>query len=221
MGTTCFHINTRQKTKDVIEREHIQNFIQGERHGFGFEYLTMRGATGYGIMYRQDKDTSNKTYFGIVFKTSRHRTAYKGTVEFCIKEITEDMGPCQSDAPKKMLDLLDKLAPEPRGYAADWRKSCREKLAKKKEKTREPKAGERVTYGDINYTLIRPYAPRRGWQVKNDEGFIYRMNARQLSAALRNPAPPEHTPEPTPSKQVTPEQFFREHVQFIHVGDRA
>lgn len=218
MGTTCFLINTRQTTREVIERENKQTFIAGERHGFDFEYLTMKGATGYGIMYRQDKDTGEKIYFGIVFKTSRHRTAYRGSVEFCIKEIEESMGPVQSNAPKKMLDLLDKLAPEPEGYAKDWRERCRANLASKG-KTRKPKAGERVKYNGVFYTLLRPAGPRRGWHVEAEEtGKHYRMKAKQVTVGL---ASMDEPPEPTYSKEMTPEQYFKAHVSFIHIGDPA
>jgi hypothetical protein len=222
MGTTCYLINTRQTTKAIIERDQTQQYIAGERHGFGFDYLTMKGATGYGIMHRQDKDTGEKKHFGIVFKTSRHKTKHWGMSEFCIKEITEDMGPVQTNAPARMLDLLDKLAPNPTGYAAQWRKDCRENIARSKAPKAKPKAGDRVIYGGTEYTLERPAGPRRGWQVKHPSGHTYRMNARQLSHAMSRPAP---APEPAPQKQVTPAEFFSANygnkVLFVQVGDRA
>jgi len=180
MGTTCFLINTSQTTKAAIEQHERQQYIKGERSGFDFDYLTMKGATGYGIMHRQDKDTGEKTHFGIVFKTSRHKTKHWGMTEFCIKEITEDMGPVQRNAPKKMLDMLDQLAPNPEGYAAEWRKECRDNLTAKANRTK-PKAGQRVIYGEEEYTLITPAGKRRGWQVRHSSGAIYRMNARQVS----------------------------------------
>lgn len=101
MGTTCYLINTSQTTKATIERDQTQSLVPGERNGYGFDYLVMKGSTGYGIMYRQDKDTLQKIHFGIVFKTSRHKTDHWGMTEFCIKEITEDMGPAQRDAPRQ------------------------------------------------------------------------------------------------------------------------
>lgn len=215
MGTTCFLINTSQTTKAAIEQHERQQYEPGQRHGFNFDYLTMKGATGYGIMHRQDKDTGEKKHFGIVLKTSRHKTEHWGMSEFCIKEITEDMGPYQTDAPARMLDLLDKLAPNPTGHAAQWRKECREALKAKTTKAK-PAAGQRVTYGGTAYTLERPAGPRRGWTVSTDNGNTYRMNARQLSQAMRQPPPAE----PTQSKEVTPAEFFAAHVQFVHIGDR-
>jgi len=219
MGTTCYLINTRQTTKATIERDQSQQYIAGERHGFGFDYLTMKGATGYGIMHRQDKDTGQKIHFGIVFKTSRHKTDHWGMSEFCIKEITEDMGPVQTDAPAKMLDMLDRLAPDPKGYAADWRKACRETIARKRTPKAKPAAGQRVIYNNTAYTLSHPAGARKGWIVHSDTGARYRMNAQQVAQALR--APPPAPPEPPRSKEQTPEQFFRDHFQFIHIGDPA
>jgi hypothetical protein len=216
MGTTCYLINTRQTTKATIERDQSQQYIAGERHGFGFDYLTMKGATGYGIMHRQDKDTGEKKHFGIVFKTSRHKTSHWGMTEFCIKEITEDMGPVQRDAPAKMLDMLDRLAPDPTGYAADWRKDCRENIARKKAPKAKPAAGQRVTYNSQAYTLSHPAGPRKGWIVHTDTGERYRMKARQVSQALK--APPPAPPEPTFSKEVSPAEFFKAHIQFVHIG---
>lgn len=219
MGTTCFLINTSQSSKAAIEQHERQTYTPGQRHGFDFDYLTMKGATGYGIMHRQDKDTGEKKHFGIVFKTSRHKTTHWGMSEFCIKEITEDMGPVQTDAPAKMLDMLDRLAPNPTGYAAEWRKDCRENIARKRTPKAKPTAGQRVTYNKTAYTLFGPAGARKGWIVHTDTGERYRMNARQVAQALRAPAPPP--PEPPRSKEVTPAEFFRAHVQFVHIGDPA
>lgn len=212
MGTTCYLINTRQTTKAAIEQHGRQQYEPGHRHGFDFDYLTMKGATGYAIMHRQDKDTGEKTYFGIVFKTSRHRTNSLGTTEFCIKEITESMGPVQTQAPARMLDMLDQLAPNPTGYAAQWREQCRENLkAKAKAKPKaKPTEGQRVTYNGTAYTLITPRGPRKGWTVSTDNGARYRMSARQVAEALRAPAPPPA--EPPRSKEMSPAEFFRANV---------
>lgn len=215
MGTTCFLISKHEKTAEVIRRHVCQTWRQGEAHGFDFEYFTMKGATGYAVMHREDKDTREKIHFGIVFKTGRHRTRHSGMIEFCIKEIDETMGPVQSQAPAKMLDLLDKLAPNPSGYAADWRTRCRENLKHARKKTKRA-AGQRVTYGGTEYTLIEPAGPRKGWRVSAPNGAIYRMKARQLSQAT---AAPEPAPEPAPSKQISAAEFFADHFQIVHIGD--
>jgi hypothetical protein len=221
MGTTCFLINTSKTTQQAIRDHEESTLIEGERPGFGFEYLTTKGATGYGVMYRQDPHTMEKKYFGIVFKTSRHRCEAEGMSEFCIKEIEESMGPYQIDAPAKMLDMLDKLAPNPTGYAEKWRKSCREKIEQSRTtKKAKPAAGQRVIYGGIEYNLIEPAGPRRGWRVSSPTGQVYRMNARQLGQAKPGPAAAPTAPEPTPSKQISAAQFFADHFQIVIVGDK-
>ncbi len=219
MGTTCFFINTSKTTKQAIEEHEGQALIEGERPGFGFEYLTTKGATGYGVMYRQDPHTLEKKHFGIVFKTSRHRCGIQGMSEFCIKEIEESAGPYQIDAPAKMLDMLDKLAPNPTGYAEQWRKSCREKIEQSKTKKKaKPAAGQRVIYGGIEYSLISPAGPRRGWRVLSPTGQIYRMNAQQLAQAKPAPDP---TPAPAePKDNQAAADFLAAHFQIIIVGDK-
>lgn len=44
--------------------------------------------------------------------------------EMCVKEMGEDMGPCESRCPKTILDLLTPLE-SGAGYAQEWRDRCR------------------------------------------------------------------------------------------------
>jgi hypothetical protein len=120
--------------------------------------------------------------------------------------MTEDMGPNYYDAPAKMLDMLDKLAPNPPGqYAAGWRQACRDRIAAKKART-VWQAGDRVQYGREAYTLKRPAGPRRGWIVTHASGLDYRLPARALSNARRL----EPGEEPfRPTKQVTAAEIIR------------
>lgn len=223
MGWTCFNLYNGEKTADVIKREFEQTRIEGQRAGFGFEYMATRGSTVYAIMWRDsmaaDFKPEQRAYFGMVFLTARKVQGgfICPTTEFCYKDMDESMGPNAYDAPKKMLDLLDKLAPNPEGqYATKWREACRDKLAAKKY-ARTPKTGERVEYGGMAYTLVSPAGPRRGWHVKTDKGAFYRMTAKQITAVMAaQRKPPE--PEPTFTKQVTPEQFFKDTFQIAHTG---
>jgi hypothetical protein len=118
-----------------------------------------------------------------------------------------------------MLDMLDRLAPDPKGYAKQWREQCRETIARKKAPKAKPAAGQRVTYNGKAYTLSGPAGARRGWFVHTDTGERYRMNAQQVAQALR--APPPAPPEPPRSKEQTPAEFFKAHFQFVHIGDPA
>lgn len=53
--------------------------------------------------------------------------------DFGTKKIGEDMGPCESECPAHILDLLDPLdAADPRNtYAIAWRDRCRANAARK------------------------------------------------------------------------------------------
>jgi hypothetical protein len=214
MGWTSFNLYNNEKTVDVIKRELEQTKIPGVRAGWGFEYITVRGSTVYGVMWSEPTDTSERKYFGIVVTTSRK--AKQDHTEFYYKDMDECMGPHYYDAPKKMLDLLDQLAPNPQGmFALKWREACRARLASKTS-GRKPVAGMRIHYGKMDYTLIEPAGPRRGWHVKTDKGIYYRMTAAQIVKAMQ-----QQEPEPTFTKEVTPQEFFKAHIQHIHVGAQA
>ena len=214
MGWTSFNLYNGEKTVDVVKRELEQPKIAGVRAGWGFEYITVRGSTVYGVMWNEPADTPDRKYFGIVVATSRK--VKHGCTQFFYKDMDESMGPNYYDAPKIMLDLLDKLAPNPSGmFAMKWREACRERLASKK-CGQKPVAGMRIHYGQMNYTLIESAGPRRGWHVKTDKGIYYRMTAVQIVKAMQ-----QKEPEPTFAKEVTPQEFFKEHIQHIHIGAQA
>lgn len=94
------------------------------------------------------------------------------------KDMDETCGPCQLDCP---ISYLDK-ASEPVGYATEWRQQVREFHAKRS--TRPiPTAGQVVTFGGHDYTLIRSAGPHKGWVVDNTAGSRYRLTAKQLANA--------------------------------------
>lgn len=70
-------------------------------------------------------DLDGKYIFGVVILVS------KGGGEWCYKDMDETMGPAESQAPAKLLDLL---SPTTRPYALEWRERCRAnaKLASRK-----------------------------------------------------------------------------------------
>jgi hypothetical protein len=179
MGWTFFDDrNPRESRADIIEREFTQQPSEGNPWAYGFEYIATRGNTVYAVMWRENPSEGvPRYYFGAIFLTRRNRG------EFGYKDMSEDMGPHVCDAPLKMINLLDQLAPEPKGYAAKWRESVRAHHAKKKAR---PKwcPGMHVTLRTgWTYQLIEPAAPRKGWRVKRNDGTIWRMPFSQLARA--------------------------------------
>lgn len=206
MGWTEF-MDFPQLSRTEIIRKELSQEPNAEGRAWGFEYMTERGSTVYAVGW-SDAPDRGRIYFGVVCLTQR-RGGF-----FAYKDITEDMGPYQLDAPAKMLDMLDRLAPNPNHYASEWRRKCREKIAAKKTRT-EWQAGDRVEYGRTTYRLDTPAGPRKGWRVTDEATeCAYRMTAHQLAKA-RKLEPAEQVPHF--SKEVTPEQFMRDHFQFIHI----
>lgn len=102
-----------------------------------------------------------------------------GRSEWGYKDMDESCGPAYYDCPLKFLDLAQPAPTE--GWAAEWREKVRQwHQAKKERPVWSP--GMVVSYGNHNYRLLRPYAPRKGWAVLEvQSGIEYRMGANQLS----------------------------------------
>lgn len=199
MGWTEYMDNPELSRVEMIRRELSQAPTADNPRAWGFEYITERGSTVYAIGWSDAPDRP-RYYFGLVCLTSRRNGL------FAYKDMTEDMGPYKYDAPAKMLDMLDRLAPNPPGkYAAEWRRKCREHQAATKART-VWQAGDRVQYGRDAYTLKRPAGPRKGWIVTHASGLDYRLPARALCNARR--LEPDEEPF-RPTKQVSAAEIFQ------------
>ncbi len=186
MRTTRVQVWGDDTAKDLICDRFVENKVSGKQSGFSFEYLTQRGSIFYGVMKREHADSDEINYFGIVIKTSS-RTPKGGRREICCKEMTEDMGPYFYDAPLKMLNMLDSLAPNPGEGAATWRAKCREVQRKKALKNAIPwQGGDLVEYGGNTYKLLKPATQKPGWRVQCEKtSQVYRMRPAQLKNAIR------------------------------------
>lgn len=88
---------------------------------------SMRGSVYYAAVQTTDKNTGGKEVFAVVCLTS---TRWDGGFNFGYKGMTEDMGPCEDDCPKGILDILTDTESK---YAKEWRERCRAKLRDKKQ----------------------------------------------------------------------------------------
>lgn len=175
MGWTFYADNPQLSRSQMIEREFTQVQSTDNPHAYGFESMHERGSTVYTIMWR-DSPGQSRVYFGMVFLTRRKNG------EFGYKDVGEDCGPYAFDAPLSMLDKLDKLAPNPRGYAADWRARCRHQHATRKARRKTYAPGLCVKLGTCwTYKLQYPAGIRKGWIVLRDDGRVFRMSNAQLS----------------------------------------
>jgi len=98
------------------------------------------------------------------------------TMGWGYKDQDESCGPCALDCPITYLDL----ATEPLGHAAEWRERVRKYHANKV----KPASGLYISYGEHQYKLGKPYAPRRGWWAHRvDDGSLWRLKAKQIANA--------------------------------------
>jgi hypothetical protein len=185
MGWTYFADHNQRETRAAIIRREFEHApTEKNPVGYGFEYITERGATVYAIMWRETVGAP-RVYFGMVFMTKRA----KG--EFGYKDVSEDCGPYQYDAPLKMINMLDQLAPEPSGYAAKWRAAVRERYAAKRARPVFA-VGMRVLLGAREFELL---APRKSWSGRAAGWLVvdvsnsgrYRMSAQQAARATLAP----------------------------------
>jgi len=196
MGWTFF-TDTGETTGAICTREFTDTNPAGDR--WSVVDQSTRGSVWYAIG-RLDRVGQPPVFYGLVWLTSRK----KG--QFGYKDMDESCGPYYWDMPKRLLDQLDQLAPNPPGCALDWRARCRAKLFDKRKKTRVFTPGQLVQFGSVGrvYELVSPAGPRRGWHVRlsGANGPIYRANARQMADCT----------------VIDPAQFMRDHFEVVHIG---
>lgn len=144
MGWTSFNINSNTTTDQVLRREMSQDSLGGTRPSWEVVKSATVGATWYAIMCHTDFDTSTpdgstatrKTYYGLVCLTERKAMKNTGMTYFSYKDMDESCNPYSYAMPLKMLEELERLAPNPTGFAANWREGVRMHHAKRRERAK-------------------------------------------------------------------------------------
>lgn len=134
MGWTGIY--TDEPTADVIRREFTWS---NENGSCRIVDMARVGTTYYAAVALAKKDNP-VLIWGCVILTRRE----KG--EVIIKEIGEECGPCETDCPERILNLLSPLPADDTTYAAKWRQSCRERLA---ERAKQNGAAKKVASGTV------------------------------------------------------------------------
>ena len=191
MGWTCYLDNVGLSVDDMMRREFNSTGASVGDNGAVFTIVdsATRGNEWYAIVECKRPDNP-PVYDGLVCLIKRSKRAG----EFCYKDMGERCGPNASNAPKRLIDKLDALAPidpndESLGakWAREWRARCRAN-AKAKVNATKLAQGLIVRFGDsaAEYALIESAGARRGWYVKlvGGSGMLYRANAKQLSKAI-------------------------------------
>ncbi|HET6285753.1 MAG TPA: hypothetical protein VFG15_03245 [Amycolatopsis sp.] len=114
MGWTTYH-----RPKGESDREHF------ERELFtGTDYEIVECATVAGVFYAAVRTTTTGEVWALV--VLMHRT--RGLHNFGYKDLTENMGPVEANAPAKVLDALTSTSNE---NALEWRRQCEENLTRR------------------------------------------------------------------------------------------
>lgn len=124
MGWTFFHASG--KPSEILTREFTQT--PSEKYPSEFQVIdqSIRGNVWYAVI-QSNTFGIVRTYGMVCLWTLR-----KG--EFGYKELGEDMAPFYYDAPLRIVNLLDRLSPNPSIQAINWRKNVREHHVRMKEK---------------------------------------------------------------------------------------
>ena len=106
---------------------------------------SMVGNTYYAAAERRDGDDKREV-FAIVCLTFSRPAARDGFT-FGYKDMTEHMGPCESDCSASVLDLLTPIEGE---WANDWRARCRANIAKWRlaDAKPTPKPGQTIVFDE-------------------------------------------------------------------------
>jgi hypothetical protein len=117
MGWTSFHIN--QPVKEWFKQEWNEKMV-------ALDIAIVKRNT----LYAAIKNTVTGEVFCAVFLLRWSRDYYN----FSYKDMTEFVGPNESECPERILKLLTPLTDQndPNGYARDWRKRCEKNITNRK-----------------------------------------------------------------------------------------
>lgn len=187
MGWTCFYDNVGLSIDAMMRRE--WNTTGDNGAVFTIIDSATRGSEWYAIVECK-RPNEAPMYDGLVCLIKRS----KRTGEFCYKDMGERCGPNAANAPKRIIDKLDTLAPIDSNddgmgakWAREWRARCRAN-ASAKSISKQFHNGMIVKFHPTReaYELVESAGPRRGWYVRmvGGSGMLYRASAKQLSKAI-------------------------------------
>lgn len=126
MGWTFTHKNREENVTDFFKKE----FDYSRETGSGKVIAcAVKGLHTAYIAYEIKTPEETRVIALVCLLSYRRNDHYN----FGYKDMDESMGPCESDCPKKILDLLTPLKTA-EGFAAEWRKRCAERLANRSAK---------------------------------------------------------------------------------------
>lgn len=143
MGWTSFLANGR-KPAEILKDQFTHSSIRADgsiRTEWEVIDSSNRGRVWYAVIRTKNGgDGFTRHFCAIVLWSTKNG-------EFSFKDMSEDDMPYYYDAPRRILDILDKLSPNPTDNAKLWREKCRQKTAEKN--PIKPCAGMDISYGGL------------------------------------------------------------------------
>ena len=162
MGWTGIH---------TYDKPNIKEFMRGEFTKDNWARIVedgVHGSTYYAALERTDTP-------GVVFAVVALTGYSRRDREFRYKDMTEHMGPVESNAPLKVLNALTETDSE---YALQWRERCRENKRKVRETNAKIKPGQTYVYvvdgeersidwnDGVSCSRFQTYHTPAGWRRK-------------------------------------------------------
>lgn len=187
MGWTSFLDNAGLSVDTILRKE-----------------FTTTGENGVILSVVDSATRANAWYAIVECKRPNDAPVYEGLVclykrskrtgEFSYKDMGERCGPNASNAPKRIIDKLNILAPigpneENMGakWAKEWRAKCLANASAKKNRVK-PTEGLVVCFSPNGpeYQLVENAGARRGWYVTlvGGSGMLYRATCKDIANSI-------------------------------------
>lgn len=175
MGWTCTHKGSHESAADYI-KDHVLVW-KSETHNYRvLDGGVVKFRTYYGAVEKVEIATNKRQVFAVIILLSYKKNDY---YNFCYKDMSEDMGPCESECPERILKLLTRTESE---YANEWRERCWANIAARQNKPKI-EVDSILRYGGNDYKVIKSLG-RRGFMVLSQtNGQEYRMRSTQAREA--------------------------------------
>ena len=174
MGWTTTHKPSHISAKDYIE----QNLLTWTSPTHDYRVLdggVKNFRTYYGAVECVTKATGERRVFAMIVLLQYYKNDYHN---FGYKDMDETCGPYHADCPERILKLLTET---PSQHANDWRAACWAKINAKKTRPIIT-VGASIKYSGVDYQVTAVLG-RRGYQVVNPQGRVYRLKTSQAAVA--------------------------------------
>lgn len=167
MGWTCYH-----RPRGTSNLDWLRSEIGKPDFGTILDAATVGGTIYAAWRLGPAHGDDNGRIVGLVVLT---RWDSRSEYNFCHKDMTETMGPCEDRCPARILDLLDPTTDE---YALEWRQRCRDRLAKRADAAKV-RPGQVVRFARplefANGENLDTFTFQKGSTFRGTYGGLYRI----------------------------------------------